>query len=133
MENLSYTLFLQFLRNISRSHGAVKQFDPGCRCCALAAVCLPQSSALVLLMSPHERQNLGLVWVGNELSFGSLLLSKQSFELWGWHGNVPCPTGCCPSDGELIQHCHKWCCQCHHGSLRNERLFWVNCSSKKYH
>lgn len=50
---------------------------------------------------------LGLVWVGNELRFGSLLLSKQSFEvgvrLWVWHGNGA--TGCCLSDGELAQHC----------------------------
>lgn len=57
MENLSYTLFLQFLRNVSRSQTAVKRCDPGCRCCARAAACLPpcsQSSALVLLNEPSH-------------------------------------------------------------------------------
>lgn len=79
----------------------------------------------------HEGQKLGLVWVGNELRFGPLLLSKQSSEEavgmpWKWG------TGSCCSHGELAQHWYKWCCQSHHGSLRNGRLFWVNYSSKKY-
>lgn len=73
--------------------------------------------------------NLGLVWVGNELRFGSLLLSKQSFEVGGWHGNGA--TGCWHSDGELTQLCYKGC-QCHDRNLRNKRLFWVNCSKKDH-
>lgn len=110
-ENLSYTLFLQLLRSISRSHRAVKQFDLGAGAVPLW-LCLLQSPCAANEPS-HEQQELGLVWVGNELRFGSLLLSKQSFEvggrLWGWCGNGN--TGCCCSTGNLTQLWYKWCCQ----------------------
>lgn len=90
MEKFSHALFLQLLRNISRSHTIVKRFDPGCaRAVLLAAACLSPphyyrvmpfiSSALVQLNEPsYKPQKLELAWVGNGLRFGFLLLLKQA-------------------------------------------------------
>lgn len=88
-EKISHALFLQLLRNISRSHTIVKRFDPGCARAVLLQlrVSPPRdygampfiSSALVLLNEPsYELQKLEVAWVGSGLRFGFLLLSKQA-------------------------------------------------------
>lgn len=89
-EKISHALFLQLLRNISRSHTTVKRFDPGCARAVLLQLRvspIPRDyaampfiiSALVLLNEPlYKPQKLELAWVGNGLRFGFLLLWKQA-------------------------------------------------------